>query len=135
MKTEKQKIGQWGEDQASLFLSRQGYEIVDKNYQVKQGEIDIIAWHNKYHFGKTLCFIEVKTRSYGGGFHSELVEGSAERATRKQKLPKLFQAARCYCLDNDIDIDHMPIQFEHVSVYVFKKSGKVKFRKYVILMD
>ena len=71
-RTERQKIGDWGEEQASLFLSRHGYEITDRNYCIhtrgqKVGEVDIVAWCNKHHFGRTLCFVEVKTRSYGEG--------------------------------------------------------------------
>jgi putative endonuclease len=134
-KTQKQIVGQWGEEQASLFLSRQGYDIVDRNYAIlkhgqKAGEIDIVAWHKKYHFGKTLCFVEVKTRSYG--------EGSAERATsQKKKMASFFKAVRKYCVDKQVDIDHTPIQFEQVSVYVDQKAGdaKVTFRKFEIPVD
>jgi Holliday junction resolvase-like predicted endonuclease len=129
-KTTKQVIGEWGENQASLFLSRHGYEIVDKNYCIyakgkKAGEVDIIAWNEKHHFGRTLCFVEVKTRTYG--------EGSAERATqRRQKLAAFFKTARQYCLDKKINIDFTPIQFEQVSVYLNKQTKEVKFKKYEI---
>ena len=71
--TKKQEIGAWGEDIAVRMLSEKGYEIVDRNFEIREGEIDIIAWHEKPYFGRTLCFIEVKTR--GGE------QGSAERAT------------------------------------------------------
>lgn len=127
-KTQKQEIGEWGEEQAALFLSRQGYEIIKRNYILpdprRKAEVDIIAWHEKNFYGRTLCFIEVKTRSYG--------LGSAERATGKKKKKNIKKAALQYCLENKIDIDRQPIQFEQVSVYVNKKRGTVNLRKYEI---
>ncbi len=108
-KTSKQKIGEWGEQEAVRFLIEKGYEIVERNFQTRQGEIDIIATHNKTHFGKTLCFVEVKTR--GGE------KGSAERATRGEKFGRIQKAAQAYCLEYDVDIERMPIQFEQVSIY------------------
>lgn len=109
MKTQKQVTGQWGEDEASQFLQDQGYDIVERNFRTRMGELDIIAWHTKPHFGKTLCFVEVKTRASG--------EGSAERATGASKLSNLFAAARAYCLKNTINTETTPIQFEQVSIY------------------
>ena len=135
--TQRQQLGAWGEERAALFLREQGYDIIDRNYTVmlhgkKAGEVDIIAWHAKHHFGKTLCFIEVKTRAFGGGDE----EGSAERATNeKKKLSHLFFAARHYCLTKDVDIDHTPIQFEHVSVYVDGKTKAVNVRWYEIPVE
>lgn len=126
-KTEKQILGEWGEDKVVEFLERNNYEVIDRNVSIKKGEIDIIGWHEKYHWGRTLCFIEVKTRSYG--------VGSAERATRGQKLSKFIKTARLYCANNSVDIDRTPIQFEQVSVYVDKRAGKIRFRKYEIPVD
>ncbi len=51
-------IGQWGEDVACRYLSRKKYRIIEKNYRLKTGEIDIIAQKDEY-----IVFIEVKTRS------------------------------------------------------------------------
>jgi len=110
-------IGIKGEQEAACFLIEKGYEIVERNFQVRQGEIDIIAWHEKFHHGKTLCFVEVKTRSGESG--------SAERATNQSKMIKIQKAAQAYCVAQGIDVDTTPIQFEHVSVYTqagIKKS-------------
>jgi putative endonuclease len=46
-----------GEDEAARFLSRCGYSILDKNVRTRAGEIDLVAKE-----GKTLVFVEVKTR-------------------------------------------------------------------------
>ena len=36
-------LGNRGEDAAAAFLERHGYEILDRNYRIRQGEIDIVA--------------------------------------------------------------------------------------------
>jgi len=55
-RTEKRKIGDTGEEMACMFLVKRGFEIVERNYSKKWGEIDIIARINT-----KLHFIEVKT--------------------------------------------------------------------------
>ncbi len=125
-KTQKQEVGAWGEEQASLFLTRNGYDIVERNYRTKMGELDVIAWQI-FRNQRTLSFIEVKTRGYG--------VGSAERATQGPKLPRILSAARQYCVSHGINIGTTPIQFEHVSVYVNKFQKTLQFKKYVIPVE
>lgn len=61
MPSEKRKFGDIGEEEASKFLKESGYQIIGKNYLVKNlGEIDLITKK-----GGKLIFFEVKTRSAG----------------------------------------------------------------------
>ncbi len=58
-------IGDLGEAAVEKFIRKKHYRILERKFESKYGEIDIIAKHKK-----TLIFIEVKTRSskaYGGG--------------------------------------------------------------------
>lgn len=123
-KTHKRAFGDWGEQQAASFLIQKGYTIIKRNHQIRQGEIDIIAWHQKERFGKTLCFIEVKTRKRNNG--------NAERATGYHKQMHLFKAAQHYCMTNSIDIQSTPIQFEQVSVYKSSSNSKGEIQHFVI---
>ncbi|PAF52630.1 YraN family protein [Helicobacter sp. 13S00477-4] len=50
------KIGFEAEDKACDYLKKNDFEIVDRNFFSRYGEIDIIAFKNK-----TLHFIEVKS--------------------------------------------------------------------------
>ncbi len=50
-------VGAQGEELATAFLRRAGYRIVERNFRCKGGEADIVARD-----GKTLVFVEVKTR-------------------------------------------------------------------------
>ena len=53
------ETGQLGEDLACEWLTEQGYEIVERNYSQKWGEIDIVARETG-----GIHFIEVKTVSH-----------------------------------------------------------------------
>jgi putative endonuclease len=49
--------GNKGEDLACQYLKKQGYQILERNFRIRGGEIDIIAQDGEY-----LVFVEVKTR-------------------------------------------------------------------------
>ncbi len=53
------EIGKIGEDVAAEWLKRGGYDIIERNYLKKFGEIDIVARETGI-----IHFIEVKTVSY-----------------------------------------------------------------------
>ncbi len=58
MLNKQQQLGRKGEKISVDYLKKKGYNIILCNYRCKIGEIDIIARD-----GKTLVFVEVKTRS------------------------------------------------------------------------
>ena len=78
--------GRIGEDLAHRYLRRRGCRVVARNYRPRSGggEIDLIVWH-----GRTLVFVEVKTRS-GEEF------GPPDRAVDCEKREHLRRAARDY---------------------------------------
>jgi putative endonuclease len=53
----KQELGRWGEDIVATLIQRRGCELLDRNWRVKEGEIDLVAQEKE-----TFLFIEVKTR-------------------------------------------------------------------------
>lgn len=60
MKGYKKKLGQWGEELAVKYLLRRGYKVIERHWQKREGEIDIIAFDLQVN---CLVFIEVKTRT------------------------------------------------------------------------
>lgn len=60
------RTGDWGETLAVQYLSRIGYELVERNYRTRYGEIDLILRD-----GETLVFVEVKLRR-GTGYGNPL---------------------------------------------------------------
>ncbi len=55
-RTAKRKLGDIGENIACQFLEKHGFEIVERNYLRKWGELDIVARK-----GDILHFVEVKS--------------------------------------------------------------------------
>lgn len=81
--TEKQKIGQIGEDCACKYLEKCGFKILERNYLKKWGEIDIVAKK-----GNKLHFVEVKSVS------REIVEGNVTHVTKKGLGSIILDAVR-----------------------------------------
>lgn len=52
----KKNRGKIGERIAADYLVHEEYEIIDRNWRIKEGEIDIVA-----RVGNTIVFVEVKT--------------------------------------------------------------------------
>lgn len=78
------KIGKKGEEDAVKYLKKNKYEILERNFRTKAGEIDIIAMKND-----VVVFVEVKKRnnsSYGAGFD----------AVDLKKQQKIINAAQIY---------------------------------------
>jgi putative endonuclease len=58
----RQRLGRLGERLAAEHLIRLGFRILERNYRTRWGELDIVA-----HDGRTLAFVEVKTRRASPG--------------------------------------------------------------------
>ena len=56
----KKQLGAQGEDLAVKFLAGKGYLILERNYYIQSGEIDIIAQDKK---ANDIVFVEVKPRT------------------------------------------------------------------------
>jgi putative endonuclease len=98
------KTGRRGEEEAYFYLRKRGYVIVARNWRGGgKGELDLIGWE-----GKTLCFIEVKTRRGRG-------EIPAEAAVDMKKRDELVATARLYRRRVAPGVAH---RFDVVSVYL-----------------
>jgi len=63
-------LGKSGEDVAAAWYEDHGYEVLERNWRRREGEVDLIA-----RSGRTVAFCEVKTRSsdaFGTGAESVL---------------------------------------------------------------
>ncbi len=81
----KSETGKLGEESVCAYLAEQGYRIIERNYRIKGGEIDIIAEDGFY-----LAFVEVKTRR-----PDSLVTGF--EAVNKRKRGLIIKTAADYC--------------------------------------
>jgi len=93
MPSQKRKIGDIGEQIAVDYLKKQGYYILERNFQKPWGEIDIIVQKDK-----EIIFIEVKTRTSPGlAFPEENVGFN--------KKKKLIRTAQTYLLEKNYPVE------------------------------
>ncbi len=76
--------GKWGEERAAAYLMMKGYRVLERNYRVPQGEIDLIASKNG-----AVVFVEVKARK-------GISQGTPLEAVSPQKVVRLSAAAAVY---------------------------------------
>ena len=81
----RRKEGAYYENLVAEYLKTQGYEILEKNYRCRIGEIDLIAEKDGY-----LVFVEVKYRRTGQ-------KGDPAEAVDYRKQKKISKVAEDYC--------------------------------------
>ena len=99
----RKEIGDRGERVAEAFLSAQGYEILERKWKSRGGEIDLIAVD-----GETIVMVEVKLRSRG-------TWATPEEAVTASKQRRLIETAWAYLeksggMDRDWRIDVVAIE-------------------------
>ena len=97
------RTGLYYETQAAVFLEKQGYQILERNFRCPAGEIDLIAKEGGY-----LCFVEVKYRS-------ERETGTPEEAVDAKKQKRISRAALYYLMKQGLG-DTTPCRFEVVGI-------------------
>lgn len=99
----KRQLGSRYEEWAAAYLINHGYEILEKNYRCKKGEIDIIASHKGY-----LVFIEVKYRK-----NSQFGDPAESVGVQKQRV--IYQVANYYMVTHNMWENH-PCRFDVVAI-------------------
>lgn len=95
-------LGNYGENIAVQFLEKSNYEIIERNFLCKQGEIDIIA--KRKH---EIVFIEVKTRT-------NKKYGKPREAVNFVKKEHIWNSAKYYLYINDLFYEY--IRFDVIEV-------------------
>jgi len=102
------KKGKIGESIALKYLINNRANILETNYRINSGEIDIIAKINE-----ELVFIEVKSRSnIKFGYPSEAVD--------HKKVRKITNTAKYYIFKNNLN--NVPIRFDVIEIYLKDKK-------------
>ena len=78
------QIGQKAENRAAAYLRLKGYHVLERNYRVPQGEIDLVARK-----GDMVVFVEVKARKDNS-------HGTPLEAVSPQKVHRVSAAAAVY---------------------------------------
>lgn len=116
---ERHEIGKVGEELATKYLQQIGYIIIERNFECRQGEIDIIAKDKD-----EVVFVEVKTR---GSF----LYGLPKEAVDKTKKRHLYRSAEFYIyIKKLVDI---PVRIDVIEVYEKQGNFKINHIKNAII--
>jgi putative endonuclease len=89
----RREVGRNGEDAAAAWYEAAGYKVVERNWRVREGEIDLIA-----RCDSTLVFCEVKTRR-GDTFGLPAEAVTARKQARIRGLARQWLAAHAVRVD------------------------------------
>ena len=121
MKFFNKQTGFIGENLAAKELEKKGYEILERNFSNKFGEIDIIA-KDKTRSASSgqdiLVFVEVKTKK-GEEF------GSPEEMINTKKLWKIRNMANLYMNRNDL-----PCRIDVVAIVLDQDDNPLRLTHY-----
>lgn len=122
-RTEKRKLGDIGENIACDYLNRHGFEILDRNYLRKWGELDIIAKRKGI-----IRFVEVKSVNVPHVTDNPVtyVTNSyrPEENVHPQKLKRLARAIQTYILEKRLD--NMDWQLDIITVKIDQTNRKAR---------
>ena len=100
---ERHETGKIGEDIAVRYLEKIGYKILDRNFECKQGEIDIIALDKE-----EIVFVEVKTRA-------SALYGLPKEAVNIIKKKHIYKSAEFYTYLHNLE--DSPIRIDVIEIY------------------
>ena len=100
------QTGVRGETYAYWYLRRHGYVMIARNFTFRgmKGELDLVGYD-----GKTVAFVEVKTRTAAGGEF-----GSPEEAVTCEKQRHLSRIARQFL--REYRIGNAPFRFDVLAI-------------------
>lgn len=111
----RRKIGNFGESLAADFFKRKKYKIIEKNYQNKFGEIDLITRDKKQ-----LVFVEVKLKA-------SREFGLPEEEFHFYKKQKMVRAIKGYFLEKKIKEENWRIDLVAIEL---KENSEPEIRHY-----
>lgn len=95
------EAGLQAEDKAVQFLEDFGYEVLERNFRAKTGEIDIVARD-----GETVVFVEVRSRA-------SAAFGSAAATVDHPKRRRIIRTAQAYAQARRLDC---PMRFDVIAI-------------------
>ena len=81
---DRSRLGSEAEEQCAAWLERAGYRIRERNWLVREGELDIVAERDEF-----LCFVEVRMRT-------SAVFGEPSLTVTREKQRRVVRAALRY---------------------------------------
>ncbi|MGH8594293.1 MAG: YraN family protein [Gammaproteobacteria bacterium] len=107
-----QKTGHWAEELASRYLEQRGLRLLNRNYQCRYGEIDLIMEHDG-----ALVFVEVRYREGTRcGSSAETLDG--------RKRERLLKTAQHYLRTS---VKDQPCRFDAVLIEGLRAHPRIEW--------
>ena len=106
-------IGLIGEELAVNYIKNKDYNILERNYRTKLGELDIIAKRQN-----TIIFVEVKTRTSN-------IYGTPSESVNYKKQQTIRKLSQQYILYRKLYKDHFSYRFDVIEVRLVGKKYKI----------
>lgn len=114
----KTDLGRKGEEIARQYLLANNYQIIDKNFRTRLGEIDIIAKDTR-----ELVFVEVKTRTTSQ-------YGKPCEAVDELKIKHILRVAKYYIHIKKLENTY--IRFDVIEIMIVNNKYRVNHIKQII---
>ncbi|MCR4278513.1 MAG: YraN family protein [bacterium] len=115
MEDQRKEFGRHGEDRATAFFISHGFQVVDRNWSCRYGEIDLICEKDG-----VIHFIEVKTRR-------SRQYGNPEESITEGKLGRLRRAVESYVYVTQLDWSRVCID----ALAILAEPGKTPEYHYI----
>ena len=110
-----QALGHLGEEFVSSWLKSRGWDIIDRNWSSRYGELDIVAFDDE----RTLVFVEVKTRRSNR-------QGTGQEAVTYRKRMNLRSAASQWLLAPEHRCRRNGLRFDVVALDASGASLRIR---------
>lgn len=110
------RIGRMGEQVATRHLKDKGYRILQRNYRIKQGEIDIVAFRDGL-----LAFVEVRSQGKPGPIDPAL-------SITRRKQWRVVKAAQHYMSTHRPEGSGVSVRFDVITVRFDPEGGQPQIR-------
>ncbi|HEV59228.1 MAG TPA: YraN family protein [Phycisphaerales bacterium] len=116
LRSDRVRLGRWGERRARAFLRRRGYRIIARNWRCPAGEVDLVAADPS----GPIAFVEVKTRR-------DEHWAPGQQAVHERKQQHLARVAQWFA--RRYGLKDRSLRFD-VIVVVVPETGRVEVRHY-----
>ncbi len=110
--------GNFIETHAAAYLMRKGYQVLDRNYAFRGGELDIVAMDND-----TMVFVEVKS-VWKNGTGNPAARVNAAKQKKVWKTAYHYLYSKVHNLDQKSRFDVLAVKvYEHPLQFVHYKNA------------
>ena len=133
---EHNEIGKIGENIAVKYLQDRGFNIIERNFHVKCGEIDIIARNTNVYKKNSkievqnLCFIEVKTKKVTSFNKVNDTAFSPEKNLTKHKRRCLLKTIQYYLSFKKVAESEVEIRTMAIIIFLRTDIKQAKIKMY-----